>query len=133
MNIKGLVTAFLFSSLALLLGCASPVQTNGVIDREELNVDPEVRTSMTVTELFKEPISQPDGTSILQVQFAVEAFNDANFAWKVEWFDANGMKVKGVGEGYRTASVLAGQIRYFKATAPHPRVASYQLHLRESK
>lgn len=123
----------MFTLLALLVGCASPTQTNGVIDRDELKVDPEVRYSMTVTELFEDRIPQADGSSILQVQFAVEALNDADLMWKVTWFDAQGMQVKGVGEGYRRASVLAGQNRYFTATAPHPRVAAYQLHLREPK
>ena len=127
------IKAFFFMMAAFLVGCATPIATNGIIDREELQVDPEVRYSMSVTELFEDRIQQPDGTSILQVQFAVKAQNDADLAWKISWFDAQGMKVKGVGEGYRTASVLAGQSRYFKATAPHPRVASYQLHLREPK
>jgi uncharacterized protein YcfL len=132
-TVKFSVKAVVFALMALLVGCAAPTQANGVVDRDELNVDPEVRYAITVTELFQEQIRQPDGTSILQVQFAVEVLNDANLAWKVDWFNSEGMKVKGVGEGYRTASVLAGQNRYFKATAPHPRVVSYQIHIREPK
>ena len=122
-----------FALMALLVGCAAPTQTDGVVDREELKVDPEVRYSMTVSELFEERIAQADGSTILQVQFAVDVINDAELAWKVTWFDAEGMQVKGVGEGYRRATVLAGQNRYFTTTAPHPRVVSYQLHLREPK
>lgn len=130
---NALIKATLFALMAVLAGCATPPQTNSVVEREELKVDPEVLYSMTVTELFEDRIRQPDGTSILQVQFAVEAFDNAELAWKVSWFDAQGMTVKGVGEGYRKASVLRDQTRYFKATAPHPRAASYQLHLREPK
>jgi uncharacterized protein YcfL len=126
-----LVKASLFAFVAVLAGCATPPQTNGVVEREELKVDPEVLYSMTVTELFEDRIRQPDGTSILQVQFAVEALNNADLTWKISWFDAQGMTVKGVGEAYRKASVLSGQTRYFKATAPHTRAISYQLHLRE--
>ena len=117
--------------LLLLAGCASQPHTTGVIERDSLQVDPDVLYSMTVTELFEQRIRQPDGTSILQVQFAVDAHSDAELAWKVSWFDANGMMVKGVADGYRRASVLLGQTRYFKATAPHPRVTTYQLHIRE--
>lgn len=122
-----------FALMALMVGCATAPQTSGVVDRDELNVDPEIRYAITVTELFEEQIRQPDGTSFLQVQFAVAVTNDADMAWKVDWFNSEGMKVKSVGEGYRTASVLAGQNRYFKATAPHPQVVSYQIHIREPK
>ncbi|WP_100638333.1 YcfL family protein [Marinobacter salexigens] len=123
-----------FASMLVLslVGCASqPETSSSLIDRPELKVDPEVVYTMGVTELFQERLAQPDGESLLQVQFAVEARSDAELAWKVTWFDASGMMVKGVGESYRKASLLTGQTRYFKATAPHSRVVSYQLHLRE--
>lgn len=119
-------------SLALVLGgCASQPATNPLAERQELNIDPDVLYSLTVTELFEERIPQPDGSSLLQIQFAVEAHSDAELAWKVTWFDDKGMTVKGVGDAYRRASLLMGQNRFFKATAPHPQVTSYQLHLRE--
>jgi len=102
-----------------------------MVERENLQVDPDVLYSVAVTELFEERVRQPDGTSVLQIQFAVKAHSDAALAWKVNWFDANGTTIKGVGEGYRRASVLRGQTRYFKATATHPKVVTYQLHLRE--
>tara|TARA_R110002111_G_C6001633_1_gene373225 strand:+ start:1852 stop:2244 length:393 start_codon:yes stop_codon:yes gene_type:complete len=126
----------LFASMLVLglAGCASqPETSSSLIDRQELKVDPEVIYTMNVTELFEERLAQTGGESLLQVQFAVEARSDAELAWKVTWFDASGMTVKGVGEGYRKASLLTGQTRYFKATAPHARVVSYQLHLREPK
>ncbi|MCK0163043.1 YcfL family protein [Marinobacter sp. S6332] len=126
----------LFASLLVLglAGCASqPEVSNLLADRQELKVDPEVIYITAVTELFEERIPQPDGESLLQIQFAVEARSDAELAWKVTWFDAKGMTVPGVGEGYRKASLLTGQTRYFKATAPHSRATSYQLHLREPK
>jgi uncharacterized protein YcfL len=116
-----------------MAGCASQPTPNALLERQELKVDPEVIYTMTVTELLEERISQPGGESLLQIQFAVEARSDAELAWKVTWFDANGLMVKGVGEAYRKASVLTGQTRYFKATAPNARVTSYQLHLREPK
>ena len=116
-----------------LAGCAAQPQTSALVDRPELKVDPEVIYTMDVTELFEERLAQPGGDSLLQVQFAVEARSDAELAWKVTWFDSIGMEVKGVGESYRKASLLTGQVRYFKATAPHTRVTSYQLHLREPR
>ncbi|PHQ27249.1 hypothetical protein CLH62_06660 [Marinobacter guineae] len=119
-------------SLALLLaGCASQPATNPLAERQELKIDPDVLYTLTVTELYEERLSQPGGSSLLQIQFAVEAHSDAELAWKVTWFDERGMAVKGVGDAYRRASLLMGQNRFFKATAPHPRVTSYQLHLRE--
>lgn len=123
------------SSLVLgLAGCATPPETNSsMIDRQELKVDPEVRYAIDVTELFKERVAQPGNSSLLQVQFAVEARSDAEMAWRVTWFDARGMVVKGVGEGYRKATLLGGQTRYFTTTAPHERVESFELHLREPK
>lgn len=128
-----LLPGMLMLSLGLV-GCATPPATSSsVSDRQELIVDPEIIYTMGVTELFEERLPQPAGDSLLQVQFTVEARSDAELAWKVIWFDARGMTVKGVGESYRKASLLAGQTRYFKATAPHARVASYQLHLREPK
>lgn len=115
-----------------LSGCASQPETSGaLIERQDLKVDPEVVYTMAVTELFENRLAQPNGESLLQVQFAVEARSDAELAWKVTWFDASGMTVKSVGESYRKASLLIGQTRYFKATAPHSRVTSYQLHLRD--
>jgi len=116
-----------------LAGCASQPETRSLSDRQNLKVDPEVVYTMAVTELFEERLAQPDGNSLLHVQFAVEARSDAELAWKVTWFDDSGMVVKSVGEGYRKATLLTGQVRYFSATAPHARVTSYQLHLREPK
>lgn len=117
----------------LTLGCAAKPETNHSIERQELKVDPDVLYSMSVTELFEERLVQPGGEGLLQVQFAVEAHAEADVAWKINWFDANGMEVKGVGDAYRKAKVIAGQTRYFQATAPHARVTTYQLHLREPK
>lgn len=125
-----------FASMLVLglAGCASQPEVSSLLaDRQELKVDPEIIYVTAVTELFEERLPQPDGESLLQVQFAVEARSDAELAWKVTWFDANGMTVPGVGEGYRKATLFTGQTRYFKATAPHPRAESYQLHLREPK
>lgn len=133
MILKSRMKAAIAVLMLALVGCATPPRDNQLIERDEIKVDPDVLYSMTVTELFTDRIRQPDGTSILQVQFAVQAHADADLAWKVSWFDETGMDVKGVGEGYRKASVLNGQTRYFNATAPHPRVDSYQIHLREPK
>lgn len=126
---------FLASMLVLgLVGCASQPETNSsMVDRQELRVDPEVVYTTDVTELFKSRLTLPDGSSLLQVQFALEARSDTELAWKVTWFNDVGMVVKGVGEGYRKATLLTGQTRYFNATAPHSRVSSFQLHLREPK
>lgn len=128
-------SVLLVSMLVLgLAGCASQPETrSSLIDRQELKVDPEVIYTMDVTELFEKRLSQTDGDSLLQIQFAVEARSDTELAWKVTWFDDSGMVVKSVGEGYQKASLLTGQVRYFSATAPHTRVTSYQLHLREPK
>ncbi|GGE54953.1 hypothetical protein GCM10011533_04310 [Streptosporangium jomthongense] len=116
-----------------LAGCASPPETRPLSERQNLKVDPEVVYTMAVTELFEKRLVQPGGDTLLQVQFAVEARSDTELAWKVTWFDDSGMVVEGVGEGYRKATLVTGQVRYFKATAPHARVTSYQLHLREPK
>lgn len=117
-----------------LAGCATPPETkSSLVDRQELKVDPDIVYAVDVTELFQAREKQPGGGSLLQIQFAVEARSDAELAWKVTWFDASGMRVKGVGEGYRKATLLTGQTRYFNATAPHERVESFQLHLREPK
>jgi uncharacterized protein YcfL len=125
--------AVLLSVGVFMAGCAAQPEANALIERQELKVDPEVIYTMTVTELLEERLPQPGGESLLQIQFAVEARSDAELAWKVTWFDASGLVVKGVGDAYRKASVLTGQTRYFKATAPHARATSYQLHLREPK
>lgn len=114
-------------------GCAQQPATNRLAERQELKIDPEVLYGLTVTELFEQRLSQPDGSSLLQIQFAVQAHADSGLAWKVTWFDDRGLIVEGVGDAYRRAKLLMGQSRYFKATAPHPKVTSYQLHLREPK
>ena len=128
-------TVLLASLLVLgLAGCASQPETSStLIDRQELRVDPEVIYTTDVTELFQKRMAQPGGESLLHVQFAVEARSDTEMAWKVTWFDDSGMVVKSVGESYRKATLLTGQTRYFNATAPHSRVTSFQLHLREPK
>lgn len=116
-----------------LVGCATQPETRSLDERQNLKVDPEVIYTTKVTELFEERKAQPGGGSLLQVQFAVEARSDTELAWKVTWFKDNGMVVKGVGEGYRKASLLTGQVRYFNAIAPNARVTRYQLHLREPR
>jgi uncharacterized protein YcfL len=122
-----------FSCALVLVGCAiqPPAETAAAIDREQLQVDPEVNYFVAVTELLSQRIAQPGGEALLQIQYAVEARSNGDLAWKVTWFDPNGIVVKGVGESYRKASLLTGQTRYFTATAPHARVTDYQLHLRE--
>jgi uncharacterized protein YcfL len=127
--------AGLLASLLILalVGCASPPVTNAPAERQALKVDPEVSYATDVTELVETRLEQPDGSSLLQVQFALEARSDSELAWKITWFDASGMVVNSVGEGYRKATLLRGQTRYFTATAPDTSVASYQLHLREPR
>jgi hypothetical protein len=127
---RAIVLALLTLALS---GCAMQEPRNELYEREELKVDPEVQFGLVVTELFQERLSQPSGNSLLQVAFAVEGRADTRFGWKVTWFNGSGMEVPGVGKGYREARVLPGQNRYFKATAPHPSVDSFQLHLREMR
>ncbi|MFW5823817.1 MAG: DUF1425 domain-containing protein [Marinobacter sp.] len=117
----------------VLAGCAAQPPGNERYEREELKVDPEVQFGLMVTELFRERLRQPSGDSLLQIAFAVEGRSDTRFGWRVNWFNASGMEVSGIGQGYREARVLPGQNRYFKATAPHPSVVSFQLHLREMR
>ena len=124
------ITILIFLGLALA-ACAQTPTTDTPQTRETLLVDPEVQFSMEVTELLETQLPQADGSSLLQIQFAVKATSKAPMAWKVTWFDAQGQTVKGVGESYRNVSVLPGQTRYFSATAPHTDVVSYQIHLRE--
>jgi uncharacterized protein YcfL len=122
------------AALSLVLaGCAiqPPAETTAAIDREQLQVDPEVNYFVAVTELLSQRIVQPGGETLLQIQYAIDARSNGDLAWKVTWFDSNGMVVKGVGESYRKVSLLTGLTRYFTATAPHARVTDYQLHLRE--
>lgn len=126
--------ASLLCAVFLVSGCAAPPETrSSAVDRQQLNTDPSVTFNMQVTELFQERITQPDGSSLLHLQFAVTAHSDADMAWQVTWFDAKGMKVKGVGESYRRVSMFADQTRYFDAVAPHSRVTDFQLHLREPR
>lgn len=127
---KALVALLL---VTVLLGCAQTPPRNALLEREQLIVDPEVLYGVTVTELFEERVPDDRPGSSLSVQFAVDAHHDFQLAWKVTWFDSAGMKVKGVGESYRKANLLAGQTRHFTAVAPSPRVVTYQLHLREPK
>lgn len=128
---KHLITMALLG--LFLSGCAMQPPRSELYDREELNVDREVQFGLIVTELFQERLRQPSGDSLLQVAFAVEGRADTRFGWKVTWFNGQGMTVPGVGRGYREARVLPEQNRYFKATAPHPSVESFQLHLREMR
>lgn len=123
-------TLLLFLALTLS-ACAQTPVADAPQTRDRLLVDPEVQFSMEVTELLEERLPQADGSSLLHIQFAVKATSRAPMAWKITWFDAEGMTVKGVSESYRNVSVLPGQTRYFSATAPHPDVVDYQLHLRE--
>lgn len=116
-----------------LAGCAMQPPRSELYDREELKVDREVQFGVVVTELFQERLNHPSGDSLLQVVFAVEGRADTRFGWNVTWFNAGGLEVPGVGRGYRAARVLPDQNRYFKATAPHPSVDSFQLHLREMR
>ncbi|AXS81847.1 MULTISPECIES: YcfL family protein [Marinobacter] len=117
-----------------LLGACAPIQPEReVVQRDDLRVDPEIGGFVTVTELLEKRIDMPGGGDLLKIQFAVQAYQDTLMEWAVTWFDAEGMVVPGVGEGYRPARVLPNQTRFFTATAPHEKVVSYQLHLREDR
>mgnify|MGYP006403771567 CR=1 FL=1 len=130
---KASLFSMFFTLGFLLSGCASKLDVNASAERQKLIVEPEILYAVTVSELLEHSLPQANGSSLLQIQFSVEVRSNADLAWRVTWFDANGITVKGVGEGYRKASLITGQTRYFQATAPHPKVTSYQLHLRESQ
>ncbi|MDX1756093.1 MAG: hypothetical protein R3175_08555 [Marinobacter sp.] len=117
----------------LVIACAPLQPEREYVQRDDLKVDPEVRHSLSVTELLQSRLEQPGGGSLLQIQFSVEAFEDTDMEWAVTWFDEAGMVVPGVGEGYREVRILRNQVRFFMATAPHERVVSFQLHLREDR
>lgn len=120
--------------IAGLLGACAPIQPEREAGaRDELKVDPEVRGFITITELLEKRVNMPGGGDLLKIQFAVQAYQDTLMEWAVTWFDEQGMVVPGVGEGYRPARVLPSQTRFFTATAPHEKVVSYQLHLREDR
>ena len=125
------IVAALCATLILTAGCASEPDVNQV-QRSDVEVDTQVGYNLTVTEVFREKIPQASGGSMLRMHFAVHGNADTRFAWKVTWFKANGMKVRGVGEGYRQARVLPDQTRYFDTTAPSPEAQSFQLHIREA-
>lgn len=121
-------------AVAGAVAACSPMQPEReYVQRDDLKVDPEVRQFLVVRELLQARIEQPGGGSLLQIQFSVEAYDDADLEWAVTWFDDAGMRVPSVGEGYQPAHVLMGQTRFFTAIAPHERVTSYQLHLREDR
>lgn len=117
----------------LLAACApiQPVDGTRTEPREQLKVDADVLYTLTVTELVHTRIKQASGDSLLQIQFAVEAHDDSDLEWNVTWFNADGMVVPSIAEGYRRAHILRGQTRYFTATAPSTRAVDFQLHLRE--
>ncbi len=117
-----------------LLGACAPLQPEReFVQRDDLRVDPEIRAFLTVTELLEKRIDMPGGGDLLKLQFSVQAYQDTLMEWAVTWFDAEGMVVPGVGEGYRPVRILPNQTRFFTATAPHEKVVSYQLHLRENR
>lgn len=117
----------------LIAACAPVQPEREYVPRDDLKVDPEIRQSLVVRDLLSQRVKLADGSTLLRVQFSVEAYQDTDMEWAVTWFDDDGMVVPSVGEGYRTARVLRNQTRFFTATAPHERAVSYQLHLREDR
>lgn len=103
------------------------------VQRDDLQVDPEIRQALTVSELLQSRVDLPGGGSLLKIQFSVKGYQDVGMEWKATWFDADGMVVPGVGEGYNTARVMQNQTRFFTASAPNERAVSFQLHLREDR
>lgn len=130
---RSMVVVMVIAGFAALAGCAPVQPEREYVQRDDLKVDPEVRQFLAVTELLQSRTDQPGGGSLLRIQFSVEAYEDADLEWAVTWFDDAGMTVRSVGEGYHSAHVLMGQTRFFTATAPHERVTSFQLHLREDR
>lgn len=131
--IRSFIVVVMLAMVGMLSACAPMAPQREYVQRDDLKVDPEVRQFLAVNELLQSRVDQPGGGSLLRIQFSVEAYEDADMEWAVNWFDDDGMKVPSVGEGYRDAHLLRGQTRYFTATAPHERVTSYQLHLREDR
>lgn len=130
---RSLLVIALLMLFGMLGACVSMDPEREYVERDDLKVDPEVRQSVNVTELLQTRVDLPSGGSLLRIQFSVQAYQDTDLEWAITWFDNAGMVVPGVGEGYRTARILANQTRFFTATAPHERVANFQLHLREDR
>ncbi|SFM36740.1 YcfL family protein [Marinobacter zhejiangensis] len=131
--LRSITIVAVMALLGGLSACAPMQPEREYVQRDDLKVDPEVRQFLAVNELLQARIDQPGGGTLLQVQFSVEAYEDADLEWAVTWFDPSGMVVPSVGQGYHSAHLLRGQTRFFTAIAPHERVTSYQLHLREDR
>lgn len=128
-----LLVAVITAGTLFMAACVPLEPQREYVQRDDLQVDPEIRQSLVVSELLQSRVDLPSGGSLLKIQFSVKGYQDVDMEWKVTWFDADGLVVPGVGEGYNTATVMQNQTRFFTASAPNERAASFQLHLREDR
>lgn len=119
----------LFSLSAGLLGCAAIKQPETEAEPQKVFVGSKLRN---LEQVRVNETRLADGTLVVQL----EAYNDSSRVLEgyrvVEWFDADGMKLKYVGSKWRPFRVQGDSFFTLRQVAPGPKAETYRIQLKKS-
>lgn len=146
---------FIWSCCAAVLLAAGCQNTVNTVENEEKTMTPNtVRDARFVTDGFLRDrlalksvnvAETADGFMRVQVEavnvrtgaFAqawsgITGDNPYKVMYKFDWFDENGMQVKGILSNWRNATIIPGETAYFQGIAPTASCKDFKLSLREA-
>lgn len=110
---------FICAALMLLLSC-----TTLEYDREKFSINPDVKLLNINTQ---NTVRERDGQVLVQVA-GVSKKNQSVY-YKIEWFDANGMKISTTLSQWKKVNLRENAEFFWNAAAPSKRAATYRVYI----
>ena len=115
--------SFVYLIVLILCSCVTPLEYN----REIFSINPSVKLlDINSTSAIRER----DGQSIAQIM-GISKANQTVF-YKVDWFDANGMKINSTLSRWKKVNLQKNMEFIWKAVSPSRRAVSYRVHLSDT-
>ena len=115
--------SFIYLIVAILCSCAAPLEYN----RDIFSINPSVKLldiNSTAT------VRERDGQSIVQIMGTGD--KNQTIYYKVEWFDANGMRINSTLSRWKKVNLHKNAEFFWKATSPSRRAVSYRVYLSDT-
>ena len=111
---------FVFNALLFLWACATPLE----YDHEKFSINPDVKLLNVNTH---SSIRERDGQVLAQV--AGTSSKNQSVYYKIEWFDANGMKISTSLAQWKKVNLRENAEFFWNAAAPTKRAATYRVYI----
>lgn len=114
---------FVFCTLLFLYACATPLE----YDHTKFSINHDVKLLNIST---NSSIRERDGQLFVQIS-GISKNNQAVF-YKIEWFDANGMKISTTLSQWKKVNLRENAEFFWNAVAPTKRATSYKVYVTDN-